>query len=123
MTDELANSASATAKPIYPRWYDAAPLFAAVFAVVYVLAVENNWAVVTYHPKIGEWEWLTRPSKNGPAMHWFGWLGTSWLAATAASCIALAVPKRPSTPVWIGWVVPLSVMFAFVFLLRGFFLA
>jgi hypothetical protein len=104
-------------------WQSALSVFAAVFAVCYVLAVENNWALVTYHPKIGVWEWLTRPSKNGPAMYWFGWLGTSLLTATAASGVMLALPKRFASPVWIGWVVPLIVMFAFVYLLRGFFQA
>jgi hypothetical protein len=88
-----------------------------------VFAVENNWALVTYHPKIGEWDWLTKPSRNGPAMHWFGWLGTSLLGATAASLLSLALPKRMALPVWVGWGVPLAVMLAFVYLLRGFFLA
>jgi hypothetical protein len=104
-------------------WRRAIPVFAAAFAVVYMLAVENNWALVTYHPKIGEWEWLNRPSKNGPAMYWFGWLGTSFFAATGAGMLALVLPKRLVLPAWIGWAVPLAVMLAFVYLLRGFFLA
>jgi hypothetical protein len=104
-------------------WHRAIPVFAAACAVVYVLAVENNWALVTYHPKIGEWDWLTRPSRNGTAMHWFGWLGTAFLGATGASVLSLALPQRLVLPVWAGWGVPLAVMLAFVYLLRGFFLA
>jgi hypothetical protein len=107
-------------------WHDVLPIsaavFAAVFAVVYILAVERNWALVTYHPKIGEWEWLTRPSKNGPAMHWFGWLGTSFLAATGISLLALPLVRRWPPPVWIGWAVPLAVLLAFTYILRNFFL-
>ncbi|MGE3712108.1 MAG: hypothetical protein AB7G35_20880, partial [Hyphomicrobiaceae bacterium] len=64
------------------------PLFAAAFALIYVIAVEMNWALVTYHPRINEWEWLTRPSKSGPAMYWFGWIATSLLAAGVLSLAA-----------------------------------
>lgn len=98
------------------------PIFAAAFAVIYVVAVEANWALVTYHPRINEWEWLTKPSKSGPAMHWFGWLGTSFLAASAISLLALPLTRRWQPPVWIGWAIPLAVMLAFVYFLRSFFL-
>jgi hypothetical protein len=86
------------------------PIFAAAFAIAYVLSVEANWALVTYHPRINEWEWLTKPAKSGPPMYWYGWLGTSFLAAAAISLVA------------IGWAVPLAVMAVFVYLLRSFFL-
>jgi hypothetical protein len=98
------------------------PIFAAAFAVIYVLSVEANWALVTYHPRINEWEWLTKPSKSGPAMYWYGWLATSFLAASAISLLALPLTRRWQPPVWIGWAVPLAVMVVFVYLLRSFFL-
>lgn len=98
------------------------PIFAAVFAVVYVVAVEANWALVTYHPRIDEWEWLTQPAKSGPAMHWYGWLATSFLGATAVSLIAMPLTRRWQPPVWIGWAAPLAIMVVFVYLLRSFFL-
>jgi hypothetical protein len=37
--------------------------------------------------------------------------------------LSLALPQRLALPVWAGWGVPLAVMLAFVYLLRGFFLA
>ena len=98
------------------------PIFAAAFAVIYVVSVEANWAVVTYHPRLGEWEWLTKPPKSGPAMYWFGWLITSFLAASAISLLAWPLARRWAPPVWIGWAVPLAVMASFVYLLRSFFL-
>ena len=98
------------------------PIFAAAFAITYVLAVEGNWALMTYHPRLGEWEWLTQPSKSGPPMHWYGWLVTSFLSAAATSLLALPMTRRWAPPVWIGWAVPLAVMALFVYLLRGFFL-
>jgi hypothetical protein len=55
-------------------------------------------------------------------MYWFGWLGTSFLAASAISLLALPLTRRWQPPVWIGWAVPLAVMVVFVYLLRSFFL-
>jgi hypothetical protein len=98
------------------------PIFAAAFAVIYVLAVEFNWALVTYHPRSGEWEWLTTPAKSGPAMYWFGWLMVSFLGAGAISLAALPLTGRWGPPVWIGWAVPLAIMLTFVYLMRSFFL-
>jgi hypothetical protein len=98
------------------------PVFAAAFAIIYVICVEANWALVTYHPRINEWEFLTRPAKSGPAMYWFGWIGTTILSASAISLLALPLTRRWQPPVWIGWAIPLAVMLIFVYLLRSFFL-
>ena len=98
------------------------PIFAAAFAVIYVLSVEANWALVTYHPRLGEWEWLARPAKSGPPMRWYGWLATSFLGASAISLLALPLTRRWSPPLWLGWAVPLAVMVLFVYLMRSFFL-
>jgi predicted amidohydrolase YtcJ len=40
--------------------------FAAAFAVLYVLAVENNWALFTYHPAAEEFHFLVKPAKDAP---------------------------------------------------------
>ena len=98
------------------------PIFAAAFAVIYVFAVELNWALFTYHPKLREWAWLAQPTKSGPPMYWYGWLATAFLGASAVSLAALPLVRRWPPPVWIGWVIPLAVMATFVYLLRGFFL-
>jgi hypothetical protein len=98
------------------------PVFAAAFAVIYVLAVEGNWALFTYHPKIGEWGWFAQQPKIGPPMYWYGWLATSTLGATATSLIAWPLVRRWSVQFWLGWAAPLAVMFIFCYLFRGFFL-
>jgi hypothetical protein len=98
------------------------PIFAAAFAVIYVFAVEQNWALFTYHPRIREWGWLVEPSRSGPAMYWYGWLGTATLGAIAASLVSLPFVRRWAPPLWIGWVIPLTVMLIFLYLLRSFFL-
>ncbi len=97
------------------------PIFAASFAVIYVLAVEGNWALFTYHPKLGEWGWLAQPTKSGPPMYWYGWLATSTLGATATSLLTWPLVRRFSPQFWLGWTVPLVVMLIFVYLFRDFF--
>ena len=97
------------------------PIFAAAFAVIYLFAVQYNWALVTYHPKTGEWGWLAEPARNGPPMYWYGWLVTSAIGATATSLLSWPLMRRWSAQLWLGWLVPLVVMLIFVYLFRGFF--
>jgi len=99
------------------------PLFAAAFAVIYVIAVEYNLALVTYHPKLKEWGFLTeQPKAGGPAMYWYGWILTATLGAGVVSLAALPILPRLKSFVWIGWVIPLLVMASFLYFLRTFFL-
>jgi hypothetical protein len=98
------------------------PVFSAAFAVIYIVSVELNWALLTYHPKIKQWGWLVEPSRDGPPMYWYGWLVTSTLGATAASVIALPLLKNKPTPYWLGWTVPLLVILSVFYLFRDWFL-
>jgi hypothetical protein len=97
------------------------PIFSAAFAVIYAIAVEANLAVITYHPKTGEWGWLAQPPGDGPAMYWYGWLITALTGALAVCAVALPLTRRRPPPAWIGWAVPLAVMIAFLYFLRSFF--
>jgi hypothetical protein len=96
------------------------PIFAAAFSVIYCIAEQFNIALVTYHPRIAEWGWLTEAPRNGPGMYWYGWLGTAFLGASAVTLLSLPL-TRNRAPQWIGWAVPLATMVAFVYLLRAFF--
>lgn len=100
------------------------PIFAAAFALAYVIAEQHNWPLFTYHARTGDWEWLRQPARNAtsPAMHWFGWIATSFIAASGISLAALPLTRGHEPPVWIGWAVPLAVLVAFVYLFRNFFL-
>jgi len=99
-------------------------VFAVAFAVLYLLAVENNWALFTYHPALEEWGPFVEKTKDGPAMYWYGWLATAaigaWLVAAAASWLPSAVTDRVG-PIW-SWLIPSLVMINFAYLLRSFFL-
>jgi len=97
------------------------PIFSAVFALAYVIAEQNNFALMTYHPRIDEWGFLTEAPRNGPGMYWYGWIGTSFVVACLATLIAFPVVRQRQVPSWIGWAVPIVIMALFVYLLRAFF--
>jgi hypothetical protein len=101
-------------------------VFAVAFAVIYVICVEQNYALLTYHPVSKEIEFLTTPPKGGgrPAMYWYGWILTSGLGAAALGLLATLVPEHWGKRIWPGlaWVVPLAVFVVFGYLLSGYFL-
>ncbi len=100
-------------------------VFAVVFAIAYVVSVENNYALFTYHPAVGEWGAGVEKPRDGPAMYWYGWLATSGIVAALAGFLASRLlPEGISRRLWSGWswVVPVGAMVAFCYLLREFFL-
>ena len=98
-------------------------VFAVTYAVAYVIAVEQNYALFTYHPAIEEFGFLVEPPREGPAMYWYGWIATAGIVALVAGVIACLVPEQMAKRLWSGWswAVPVAAMFAFGYLLRGFF--
>ena len=98
--------------------------FAVAYSILYVIAVEYNWALFTYHPAAEEFHFLVKPAKDAPAMYWYGWMATAGLAAffiaATASWLSGGAAGRP----WSGWswVVPLTTMGVFCYLLSGFFI-
>jgi len=99
-------------------------VFATVAPLVYVIAVENNYALITYHPINYSFGFGVQPPGEGPAMYWFGWMATAALAGGGAGLVAGLLPAaltrflRPA----LAWLVPLGVLVAFVILLRDYFL-
>jgi hypothetical protein len=98
--------------------------FAAVFSVVYVLAVEYNWALFSYAPATGTFAPLRTPAAAGPTMFWYGWMATAAIVAGAAAGLASLLPENLAKLVWPGfaWAVPIAVLIAFGYLLSGYFL-
>lgn len=101
-----------------------ATVFAVVFPIVYVVAVEKNYALFTYHPVVNEFGLLAEPPKAGLAMYYYGWLATSGIIAFLAGIIASFAPERMAKRLWSGWswLVPLAVILVFSYFLRGFFI-
>jgi hypothetical protein len=99
-------------------------VFATVAPIVYVIAVEKNFALITYHPMNYSFGLGAQPPGDGPAMYWFGWMATAALAGGAAGVIASFLPAtltRFLRPV-LAWVVPAGVIAAFAYLLHDYFL-
>jgi len=99
-------------------------VFAVVYALAYFFSVDRNWALITYHPQLGEFGFGVEKAREGPAMYWFGWLATAGIIAGIAGLVAALLPERATRflrPA-LTWLVPLCAMLAFGWLLRGFFL-
>ncbi|HUL99774.1 MAG TPA: hypothetical protein VLU24_10275 [Mycobacterium sp.] len=103
------------------------PVFSIAFAVLYVLAMENNWALFTYFARAREFHWLVvapPTPRMGPAMYWYGWLATSALGAGVVATAAALLRADRAAGMWRGlsWAVPLAAIAVLVFLLRGWFI-
>jgi hypothetical protein len=107
-----------------PRAATFAIVFAAAYAILYIIAVEQNWALFTYHPATNTFAALTGKAPAGPSMYWYGWMATATIGAAVVAALASLLPAALARWIWQGlaWVVPLCVMLAFAFLLKGYFL-
>jgi hypothetical protein len=99
------------------------PFFSAAFAVIYAVVLDYNWAAITYHPKIGVWDLGTTPSRDGPAMYWYGIVLTSLVAALIATAIAALVPESVTKKIWSGftWLLPVGSIVFLVWLLLPYY--
>ena len=111
---------------ISPHMARALPAFSVTFAVVYLLATELNWALLTYHPITGRWGLGVQAAAapRQPAMYWYGWLLTASIAALCAGGLAAALPQVAASRLWakLVWAVPMVCMVAVLYMLRGYFL-
>ena len=69
-------------------------VFGVAYAVIYVICTEVNLPLLTYHPVIGEVDFLRAPERSGPAMYWYGWMLTSLIGAVALAWIASVVSEQ-----------------------------
>jgi hypothetical protein len=99
------------------------PVFSAAFAVVYVICVDQNFALFSYHPQLNQWEFLVAPSKGIAPMYWYGWLATSTIGGVVAAAVASFVPEKWNAWIWTGWawVLPLGSMIYIAYVLRAYF--
>ncbi len=99
-------------------------VFAAAYAIVYLICVEKNLALFSYHPALNQFGAGVQEPMDGPVMYWYGWIATSTITATLAGLTACVLPASLAQRVWLGWAwfVPAVVMVVFVYLLRNYFL-
>jgi hypothetical protein len=99
-----------------------AAVFAIAFAVIYAPTVNYNWALATYHPIQGIWQWGVAPPLSGgsPAMYWYGFVLTAALGALAVTAIAALIPDSVMERVpWrnLAWIVPVCAIIYIAYIL------
>ncbi len=98
------------------------PIFGVIFAIVYAYAVYKDIAIVTYHPKLGVWDVGHTPSRNGPAMYWYGFVLFAFVVAVPLAALCALIPEKTLEKAWsLTWLVPLLAMASFVWLLLPYY--
>jgi hypothetical protein len=101
----------------------ALPLFAAVYAVLYVIAMYFNIAMFVLYPQTGLWSWHDVPGQRGPAMYWYGWIANAAIGAAIISVLLAYLPVLQRRISATGsWLVPLVSMLAVLFIIRSWFI-
>jgi hypothetical protein len=89
-----------------------AAIFAVAFAIIYAPTMNYGWALATYHPIQGIWQWGQKPPLGGgsPAMYWYGFVLTSAVGAAVVTAVAALIPDNVlARAPWrsLAWVIPL----------------
>ncbi|HRI16594.1 MAG TPA: hypothetical protein PLX89_26680 [Verrucomicrobiota bacterium] len=106
--------------------------FGAAFAILYVIAIKTDTALLTVYPSLGVVLWGTHHSRDAvdpalgflaPSMYWYGWTATAALGALAVGLGATLLPQRLTQRIWLGWLwlIPLLAMVACIYLLLPWF--
>ena len=98
--------------------------FACAFAMLYFAAAAYNLALFTYDAATSEFFFLVRRTGLDLPMYWYGWIVTSAIGASVAGVIASLIPNQWAQRLWSGWswAIPMAVILAFCYLLRGYFI-
>jgi hypothetical protein len=85
--------------------------FAVVGTVIYLLCLQFNWPLFTFHPAMNrlEWGWGPGRSGEGPAMYWYGWTATTLVAGAVVSFLATLLPESTTKkiPLILVWLLPI----------------
>ena len=99
------------------------PAFGAIYAVVYAVVLYQDLPLVSYHPRLGLWEWGHAPSINGPVMYWYGLALMALVVSLPLTAILYFVPNSVVRRVWPGfaWLLPIGAMISFIWLLYPYY--
>jgi hypothetical protein len=89
--------------------------FVATYAIagtlIYLLCLQMNWPLFTFHPATNRivWGWEASRSGEGPAMYWYGWTATSLLAGAILGFLATLLPESVTRkiPLILVWLLPI----------------
>ena len=85
--------------------------FAIVGTVVYMLCLQMNWPLFTFHPATNRvvWGWEASRSGEGPAMYWYGWTAMTIIVGGVISFLATLLPESVTRriPLILVWLLPI----------------
>jgi hypothetical protein len=85
--------------------------FAIVGTVVYMLCLQMNWPLFTFHPATNRvvWGWEASRSGEGPAMYWYGWTAMTLIVGGVISFLATLLPESVARriPLILVWLLPI----------------
>ena len=85
--------------------------YAIAGTLIYLLCLQMNWPLFTFHPATNRivWGWEASRSGEGPAMYWYGWTATSLLAGAILGFLATLLPESVARkiPLILVWLLPI----------------
>jgi hypothetical protein len=89
--------------------------FALTFAIVgplfYMLCLQMNWPLFTFHPATNRvvWGWEAARSGEGPAMYWYGWTAMTLIVGGLIGFLATLLPESVTKriPLILVWLLPI----------------
>jgi hypothetical protein len=85
--------------------------FAIVGPVIYMVCLQMNWPLFTYHPATNRiaFGWEAARSGEGPNMTWYGWTAMTLLVGAVVSFLATLLPESATRkiPLILVWLLPI----------------
>jgi hypothetical protein len=110
-------TATARATPATSSWASStkfktfAITFAIVGPVIYMICLQMNWPLFTYHPATNSiaFGWEAARSGEGPNMTWYGWTAMTLLVGAVVSFLATLLPESATRkiPLILVWLLPI----------------
>jgi len=85
--------------------------FSIVGPVIYMICLQMNWPLFTYHPATNRFAlgWEAARSGEGPNMTWYGWTAMTLIVGTVVSFLATLLPESiaKKIPLILVWLLPI----------------
>jgi uncharacterized membrane protein YeaQ/YmgE (transglycosylase-associated protein family) len=85
--------------------------FAIVGPVIYMVCLQMNWPLFTFHPATNRiaFGWEAARSGEGPNMTWYGWTAMTLLVGAVVGFLATLLPESATRkiPLILVWLLPI----------------